>query len=296
MNYYKAVEILQLDNDIINEETIKKKYRMAALIYHPDKNKSPDANEKFQQIQNAYEFLMKTHNNVNYNTKSETNYKDILLAFLKNIFKDNFEDNNINILFLIFYKLTELCEIKAFEYIEKIDKQILIKIYNVLYKYYKVFNISEDFIFKFKKVLDEKMKNDSYIILNPSLDDLLDDKVYKLTIDERLFWIPLWHHELIYDISGSDLYVQCYPILPDNITIDENNDITVKIKYSIQEIFEMKNLSFTIGNREYTYPIENMFIRKLQTIYIKEGIPQINTSNIYDISKRGYIFIEIELF
>lgn len=37
-----------------DEDTIKRAYRLLARRYHPDANTSPDANEKMQQINNAY--------------------------------------------------------------------------------------------------------------------------------------------------------------------------------------------------------------------------------------------------
>jgi len=52
-DYY---EILGIPKNATPEE-IKKAYRQLALRYHPDRNKSPDAEEKFKEINEAYEVL-----------------------------------------------------------------------------------------------------------------------------------------------------------------------------------------------------------------------------------------------
>ncbi len=52
-DYYK---ILGIDKNASYDE-IKKAYRRLAAKYHPDKNKSPDAEKKFKEIQKAYEVL-----------------------------------------------------------------------------------------------------------------------------------------------------------------------------------------------------------------------------------------------
>jgi molecular chaperone DnaJ len=53
-DYY---EILGVPRNATKEE-IKRAYRRLALQYHPDRNKSPDAEEKFKEISEAYAVLM----------------------------------------------------------------------------------------------------------------------------------------------------------------------------------------------------------------------------------------------
>lgn len=52
-DYY---DILGIKKDA-SEEDIKKAYRKQALRYHPDKNKSPGAEDKFKEIAEAYDVL-----------------------------------------------------------------------------------------------------------------------------------------------------------------------------------------------------------------------------------------------
>ena len=54
-DYYSILEIKK--GASIDE--VKQAYRKLALKYHPDKNKSPDAEEKFKEIGEAYEALRK---------------------------------------------------------------------------------------------------------------------------------------------------------------------------------------------------------------------------------------------
>lgn len=52
-DYY---DILGIQKDA-SEDDVKKAYRKQALRYHPDKNKSPGAEDKFKEIAEAYDVL-----------------------------------------------------------------------------------------------------------------------------------------------------------------------------------------------------------------------------------------------
>ena len=54
MTHYEILDI----SKVATEQEIKRAYRSLALKFHPDRNKNPDAEEKFLNIQNAYETLI----------------------------------------------------------------------------------------------------------------------------------------------------------------------------------------------------------------------------------------------
>jgi DnaJ-class molecular chaperone len=310
INYNSACENLGIDkNKKITREYLKKAYRMNALKYHPDKNSSQDASVKFQQIHESYEYLMKSleynifggNNDGNAdnddnddNDNEKTGYSGILFSFLKNIMKN--DGNTDGLYYIIIDKISNMCEKKGLELIEKIDKNKLIKIYDIIKKYGEFLHFSNDFIEKIQQVLNDKIKNDECIILNPSINDLLANNLYKLRVNDFTYIVPLWHHELVYDNSGNDIYVKCFPMLPDNVSIDEHNNIHIECKYDIKEILNKEYIEVNIGNHFFDFYTKELFVKPKQTLVCKgEGISKINTKDIYDISKKSDVYLHIEL-
>ena len=319
MNYKLARETLGItSNDHLNEHTLKKQYRIMALKYHPDKNPAEDASQKFQQITEAYNYL-KTYNiyyvaddtvgggyGDNDSGESEcewsplSNYKTLLMAFLGTMMHNDPTDPFCqlrNTLFnMIIVRLTNKCEDKALEFMEKIDKSILIKIVEMIKKYRDVLHLNQEFIYKMERIVNKKKEQDEYIILNPFLDDLFENNLYKLTENGNVYIVPLWHHELVYDNSGVDLYVRCVPLLPENMWIDENNDLHVELTYNVLDIFGKKEIEINIGKRSVKINLKDIKLVEYQEIVLYGyGISQINQEHIYDVSKSGNVVIHIEL-
>lgn len=53
MDYFEVMEVEKSSS----QDDIKKAYRRLASKYHPDRNKSVDAVERFQKIQEAYDVI-----------------------------------------------------------------------------------------------------------------------------------------------------------------------------------------------------------------------------------------------
>ena len=301
MNYKKACNILQFEkNDIINESTIKKQYRMLALIYHPDKNKGDYATEKFREANEAYEYLLKYEgymdtNNIftedfKENIFSDNTYSFILFKFLNSIS----EDNGNNVMNTIINKLTTICEDKAMDLLNNLDKNTLIKVYKLLSKYKEAFHFNNNYIDKIKDLVISKTVNDERIILNPSLEDLIEQKLYKLNYRENIYYIPLWHHEVVYDISDNELYVSCEPNIPQNMKIDDKNNIYINVSYPCKDMFEQDIIYIDFCNKKIPVYTKNLHIKHKQTIrYANHGIPTITSQDVYDVSKLSDIFINI---
>ena len=99
MNYKIAFEILEIDMSDkkysdINLEYLKKQYHKLALQNHPDKNgNTKESKEKFQAINEAYEYLKREINCKEKDEKSiSTVYVDILQSFLSEIFAGKYND------------------------------------------------------------------------------------------------------------------------------------------------------------------------------------------------------------
>jgi hypothetical protein len=189
-----------------------------------------------------------------------------------------------------------MCEDKAVHFINSIDKLILLDIYKLLVSNREILYIPEIFIEEIRKILITKTQGDERIILNPSLDDLWKDNIYKLVVDDRTYLVPLWHHELIYDNSGCDLYVKCNPILPDNLDIDQDNNVIVSLEYNIADLLQMDETYIVIGERVFSFTTNELRIMKHQRIVRSGmGISRIKQKKVYDVSTKGDIMFDITL-
>jgi len=302
MNVQIALSKLNLDNKYniknITELTsveLKRSYHIMALNYHPDKNKEMNAKERFQEIGEAYTFLHNIINSNIYNiyennTEEEiydTPYTDLMINLLKMLLSkpDSGEINK-------FQK-------KCIEYTNKLLDQLFDKInLNVLEDIYKFIvknsmGLSEDMINVIKDLINKKLMKYNMYIISPSLENIMNSEIFKLEIEEDIVYVPLWHQEMVYE----NILIKIQPILPDNVTIDEYNNMHITYEERFINLLNLikEDIKFIEINNYKVY-LEELRLKKIQVVIFKnEGISLINTNDILDNKTKGNVLIHIHL-
>lgn len=302
MDFQKAIKTLEL-NVGFSLVDVKRNYYKLSLKWHPDKNTSINSTKKFQEIAEAYEFLKNYLDLENGNETSETNENDFLNMcnhFLSSLIETTktmtgnriTNDQIMNIL----KQLTTKCEKVSIKLFEGIDKESSILLFNYLVSYADILSISQETLNEIKNVIELKMKNDNIIILNPNIENLLNDEVYVLNFEDKTYYIPLWHNELIYDTTKGKLIVKIEPELPPHLEIDDNNNIIVNLTTKINSLLVNEKLIFKLGEKVFQMTSENLRIKKKQQFFLKnKGLTRINYSELYNIKKKADIIVNLEL-
>jgi hypothetical protein len=309
LDIQKCFIILDIDITKINidKELIKKKYHKMALKWHPDKNKNMDQDyvkERFQQINNAYIYLCEEmdlnntidNNFVSYDPKI---YVELLKLFFLNITKGKYKDYLVELIGEIVTNSKEYLYKYLITRFETLDKESILELYRLLNTYKDILYINNDILDFVSLQIKEKYKNDQIFILNPSISDILNNNIYKLYIENKLYLVPLWHTELYFDNpndNNNDIIVLCQPNIPENIIIDEYNNINYElyINFNKLDLLEKKNITFEIGDKYFNIPIEKLHIKREQYYILKsQGISKLVENDMYNIINKADIIVKL---
>ncbi len=196
MDLYSILEL----QPTCTENDIKKAYHRLALLYHPDKNKDPQATEKFQKVSYAYEILINSKTRQEYGKLSETD-QNKFVSLLQKIFKNNlaidelktfginFDKNDWEYLQNNFYDLFNALnfeEIINFFKSGKFPKKKLdTNIYSITDTDNETYNMFETY-FSLPIHYQKFTKNDIIIKLDITLNDLIGNNKRKIKIKRNL--------------------------------------------------------------------------------------------------------------
>ena len=302
MNFKDALDILEIDSkyDELTLQFINKRYRKMALKYHPDKNgNTEESNEHFKKINEAYTYLKRESKYFENDEDdschdSQSIYLNVLKNFIKSAMDGNYSDLIAKIVNDILIKGKQI-SLKIFE---ELDKDTALNVYIFLSRYKSVLYFSEDLLENVKQMVIQKYDNVEIYKLNPNINDILHNNFYKLYIQEQLYLVPLWHKESYYDGSGCEIIAICDPDLPDNIKIDDDNNLIVNIDvYAYSDLPDMiinnQDISFDIGDESFSIPLSELYIRREQYYRLKgRGLVNVK-KDLYDLSDKSDIIVKI---
>ena len=266
MDLYDILEI----NPDATEVEIKKAYLHLVKLYHPDKNKSLNAVEHFQQIQTAYEILINPITREKYHKMTPTkqlNFMDMLNKIIKeniddfdfNHFINTFNITDILSLFINPNTTTDIFDINEIqpqyyyelpEYYNRINKldiklDLTINLSDIIHNKKREIKIK-------RNVNDEEITTTFIINLSkPYIIFINNGDIYneeygnliiKLHLQNSLVWdckyILLEHPMTIYElIYGLDIY----------INIDENENIDIKQWIPVRDGFIINVSSYNLS-------------------------------------------------
>lgn len=318
MNWEKSTKIIGV-NEIpisnLNLSIIKRKYHKLSLLHHPDKNNNTEeAKMKFQEINEAYTYLNEIyyyeHENDSNNIDSDEDYDNMFYNnvsnnsftfshFLKIFINSLFEKKYCDAIYKVVDDIINNYKTISFKAFNGLEKENCLMVYSFVMKYKKMLHLNQDIIDQIREIILKKYDNVMCYTLNPKINDLFENNVYRLRVKDKIFYVPLWHNELYFSSSDNDEFiVLCNPDLPDNISIDENNNIIIYFDISFSNVINLlqndDNLEVMLdNNRKITITLSKLFMKKTQQYTLfGAGISTIK-DDIYDVEDKSDIIVNI---
>lgn len=293
MNSKEAYSILGLDAGASIDD-IKRAYRLLALKYHPDKNGSTN-NEMFLSVKDAYELLLNTsyaYAESENTTSSSSSYH--LLNELLNMLMQN-------------ERVKDMIIKQSVELFASLSRGKQVAIYKILVLHKEYLYLSDDFLGRCSEIIikSETIKEhvrvpiiNEYYVLNPTLKDLFEHCVYKLSRDtnDGVLYVPLWHRRVIID----DIIIDCnidsvsHNDSVSHICIDPNNDVHLTAVLEIGEVLKAGYIMLIDGILRMD--ASELRVTKEQCVkLIGRGIPRANANDIYDDCVLSDVYVHVTL-
>ena len=280
--------------DDLTENNISKSYRKKVRTAHPDKGGGTSA--KFVELTHAKETLIEFLSAKAYTDADRVSRDtDCDSTGGWEWFNTVIKENNPVEINSVFRKMVDGVAIKLFD---SMGTEHMLRVYEIFVKYRDFLCVGDDVLNELRTKISQTTQA---IILNPTIDDLFDDNVYRYVHADEMVNIPLWHNELYYDVADGELIVRCVPLLGEDVWITGNNDIHKCIDVTIRVdpdytggIDWSGGCSVYIGKRHFEIRYCDLKMEPVQNIVFRNmGAARINTVDMYDVVVRSDVIIHI---
>ena len=274
MNLDETLMMLQISKEDLNDIDLiklKKKYHELALKYHPDKGGDV---KDFQKLNDAYNNLTSILlNKLNHSPNKHDDVKKYM-DYFSDILKGNYDLNK---------------DIRKL--VSKIVNDFLMHIRDNSQSYMELLKLIR---ININTNINQNVPI-TCIELKPSLHDILENNVYRLVYKNNIYFVPLWHKEVVFECDEKDFIVKNNPQLPNNIYIDNFNNLHIIINESTQNLLN-KEYIIVIDDKEFIMDTSNLYIRNYQIKILKNvGISKINNEDIYDVERKDDVIVHLYL-
>lgn len=324
LNIQSSLEILGFTTSTpASLHELNKRYHMLALKYHPDKfiqsEPEHDHADMFKKINESHKqvkeyFYSEECNHDIGGGGIGTGYNSILNLFMKSLFVKMPSRNHSETISSIIQAILNKGIQSAILLFHNMDKHTCIAIYDILSNNQELFSISREIMDELTQIMESKIQNDTIITLNPTLSDMLLDRVYILRDNGNSYYIPLWHSQLHFkqryalDCSDNDaeLIVVCEPELPSHVTIDEYNNLYIAVDININDLFRNQYIDVTLDDdaekHGFTYKLcagDVTFQTETKQRICLQGNRGIaccgRDGDMYNVSKRANVYAVVRL-
>ena len=308
MNCRRAFKILEIeadDDDDVAIEVVRKQYKILALKWHPDRNKAPDAADRYREIKDAHDYLLEgfqgsdcsecsecSEGTGSNGTGTDNSYTNVASMFFETLY--NNEHFQRRIFHPLLMKVTTMCEEKALAFILRLDADRATKLLGILETWKTTLHFSDAFFNGIREHIEGRNKY-RCIVLNPNINDLMQSNVCRLH-DEGII-VPLWHSLLEYEKEG--IMVHCLPELPENMWIEDEdgeNTLNVKVSETVENIWKNGYFEISIGEEKNRVEMGNLRFQHFQIVELKgQGIPIPHTDDVFYNGDRGTIKVNLRI-
>lgn len=283
MNVERACAILHIDVELLDmdPEMVGRQYRKMSIKYHPDKINGN--NHLFHRLTEAKQCLetyldqememndVPEEYDVHYGSVS-SQYRDQIYDYLGSILGNELQQ-------IVWEKLTKLCREKALLWAKSLHRNVLRYVVGMLEAHKETWNMDQEFVDQVRRMLEPRM-----VVVRPSLEDLFEARVYKLSEQGQVYFIPLWVDETSFtDTYGNELIVWSVPQLPDHVTVDEKNHIHVLVQNMESNMKVCKGVTIDVS-----------LLKDNVTRFPGKGIPVVNDNDMYDVETRGDLWVHLK--